>query len=269
MLKIGDFSKISQVSVKTLRYYDEIGLLKPSNIDNFTSYRYYSFDQLPQLNRILALKELGFSLTQISQILRTGLPLPELRGMLRLKLLEIQQRIQDDQELMKRIEARLDQLEQEDTMPTYDIVLKKLEPSPIASVRGIIPSYPEQGDLWNKLEAYLTIHHLTPTSACFTLYHSEEPEIDAEVCEPLNTVIPCEGEIKSYILPGFDTVACTVHHGPFITIGQAYEALIKWIEANGYHFAGPTREIYLNTSNNGSQTDPATVTEIQFPVSKG
>jgi DNA-binding transcriptional MerR regulator len=269
MLKIGDFSKISQVSVKTLRYYDEIGLLKPSTIDNFTSYRYYSFDQLPHLNRILALKELGFSLTQISQILHDGLALPELRGMLRLKLLESQQRMQDDQEMVKRIEARLEQLKQENTMPTYDIVLKKIESLPIASVRGMIPSYPEQGGLWNTLETFLTIQRITPTGACFTLYHSEEPEIDAEVCEPINPVIESQGEIKSYILPEFDTAACTVHHGPFITIGQAYEALIKWIETNGYQFAGPTREIYLNPANNGSQTDPETITEIQFPVRKG
>jgi effector-binding domain-containing protein len=268
MLKIGDFSKISQVSVKTLRYYDEIGLLKPSNTDNYTSYRYYSYEQLPQVNRILALKDLGFSLTQISQILHAGLPMPELRGMLRLKLLEIEQRMQDDREIAKRIEARLKQLEQENTMPTYDIVLKKLEPIPVASVRGIIPTYPEQGGLWNKLENFLGLQHITPNGPCFTVYHSEEPEIDAEVCEPLDRIIDSQGDIRSYNLPGFETVASTIHHGPFITIGQAYEALIQWIEANGYQFAGPSREIYLNPAGNGSQTNPATVTEIQFPVRK-
>jgi DNA-binding transcriptional MerR regulator len=268
MLKIGDFSKISQLSVKTLRYYDEIGLLKPSNTDNYTSYRYYSYDQLTLINRILALKDLGFSLTQISQILHAGLPLHELRGMLRLKLLEIQHRMQDDQEMTKRIEARLKQLEQENTMPPYDIVLKKLEPTPIASVRNIIPSYPEQGGLWDKLENDLSLRNITPGGACFTLYHSDEPDIDAEVCEPLDKIIENQGDVKSYILPGFETVASTIHHGPFITIGQAYEALIQWIEANGYQFAGPTREVYLTPANNGSQTDPATITEIQFPVRK-
>ena len=140
--------------------------------------------------------------------------------------------------------------------------------TPIASVRGIIPWYPEQGGLWDKLENFLRLQGITPSGPCFTVYHSEEPEIDAEVCEPLSKVITSQEDIRSYSLPGFETAASTVHHGPFITIGQAYEALIKWIESNGYMFAGPTREIYLNPAKNGSQTDPETVTEIQFLVKK-
>jgi DNA-binding transcriptional MerR regulator len=268
MLKIGDFSKISQVSVKTLRYYDEIGLLKPSSIDNFTSYRYYTFDQLPRINRILALKDLGFSLEQIAQLMHESLPTAELRGILRLKQLEIQQRMMQEHEMLARVDVRLKQIEQEDTMSTYDVVIKKIEPIPIASVRGIIPTYPEQGGLWNTLEKYLNQIRITPIAACFTLYHSEEPEIDAEVCEPLSTPIRSEGEIHSYILPGNEASACTVHHGAFVTIGQAYEALIKWIEASGYAISGPSREIYLNPCTKGSQTDPKTVTEIQFPITK-
>jgi DNA-binding transcriptional MerR regulator len=89
MFKIGDLSKLSRVSVKTLRYYDEIGLLKPAQVDRFTGYRYYSFDQLPRLNRILALKDLGFSLEQIAQVLNEGLPPAQLRGMLRLRQMEL------------------------------------------------------------------------------------------------------------------------------------------------------------------------------------
>ncbi len=268
MLKIGDFSKISQVSVKTLRYYDEIEILKPSSIDNFTNYRYYSFDQLPRLNRILALKDLGFSLEQIAQLLNEGLSTAELRGMLRLKLLEIQQRMQDEHEMLRRVEVRLKQIEQEEDVSTYDIVLKKIDPIAIASVRGIIPSYPEQGGLWNTLETYLKQKRITPLGACFTLYHSEEPDIDAEVCEQIAAPFQSEDKIQSYLLPGVDTAACTVHHGPFVTISQAYEALIKWIEANGYSICGPGREHYLSVATNGSQTDPETVTEIQFPVTK-
>jgi effector-binding domain-containing protein len=59
-----------------------------------------------------------------------------------------------------------------------------------------------------------------------------------------------------------------VHHGPFITIGEAYEALIKWIGENGYHVVGPGREVYLREAEKGNQNDPGTVTEIQFPVEK-
>jgi effector-binding domain-containing protein len=268
MIKIGTFSRISQVSVKTLRYYDEIGLLKPAQIDRFTGYRFYAIEQLPQLNRILALKELGFSLEQIAQVMRQGLSAEELRGILRLKQAEITLRLQSDQDMLSRIETRIKQIEQENQMPTYDILIKKIEPFAIASTRGIIPSYPEQGGLWNTLESYLAANKTQPAGPCFTIYHADEPEIDAEVCEPLAAPIQADEPVKSYLLPGVEAAASTIHHGPFVTIGDAYAALIKWIEENGYQICGPCREIYLRPSNNGSQTDPSTLTEIQFPVRK-
>src|SRR5688572_13818303 len=119
MLKIGDFSRISQVTVKALRYYDEIGLLRPVHVDDFTGYRYYAVDQLPRLNRILALKELGFTLEQIAAALSEGVTAEQLRGMLRLKRAEIQQRMQEEQDLLGRVEVRLQQIEQEGTMSAY------------------------------------------------------------------------------------------------------------------------------------------------------
>ena len=85
MLKIGDFSKLSLVSVKALRYYDELGLLKPVQVDEFTGYRYYSTSQLTRLNRILALKDLGLALEQIAQLLDQDLTPDQVRGMLKLK----------------------------------------------------------------------------------------------------------------------------------------------------------------------------------------
>jgi DNA-binding transcriptional MerR regulator len=91
MIKIGDFSKLSLVSIKTLRYYDEMGLLKPVHVDQFTGYRYYSADQLSRLHRILALKDLGFSLEQIARVLNEGVSAEQLRGMLRLRQAEAQQ----------------------------------------------------------------------------------------------------------------------------------------------------------------------------------
>jgi effector-binding domain-containing protein len=268
MIKIGNFSRISQVSVKTLRYYDEIGLLKPAQVDRYTGYRFYTIEQLPRLNRILALKELGFSLEEITQVISQGLSAAELRGILRFKQAEIQVRLQTDQEMLSRIETRLKQIEQENKMPVYDVVIKNIEPITIASTRGIIPSYPEQGGLWNTLETYLAAHKIQPAGACFTLYHTDEPEIDAEVCEPVASVIHANDTIQSYILPGVEAVASTIHHGPFVTIGDAYNALIKWIEENSYQICGPSREIYLRPAQNGSQTDPNTLTEIQFPVRK-
>jgi DNA-binding transcriptional MerR regulator len=106
MLRIGEFSRIGQVSVKTLRYYDTVGLLKPIVVDPATGYRYYAFEMLPKLNRILALKELGLSLEQIKQLLNDGLSAEQLRGMLKLKQVEIQQQMADEQEKLARVEAR-------------------------------------------------------------------------------------------------------------------------------------------------------------------
>jgi len=95
MFKIGDFSKICRVPVSALPYYADIGLLEPAHTDKFTSYRYYSLDQLPRLNRILALKDLRLSLEQIAQILRDELPAEQIRGMLRLKQAEIRQQVEE------------------------------------------------------------------------------------------------------------------------------------------------------------------------------
>ena len=96
MIRIGDFSKLSRVSIKTLRYYDEMGLLKPIEVDRFTGYRYYDFHQLPRLYRILALKELGFSLEEIGRFLEENLSTEELRGMLKLRQAEIRQRMEEE-----------------------------------------------------------------------------------------------------------------------------------------------------------------------------
>lgn len=254
--------------MKTLRYYDEVGLLRPVEIDRFTGYRYYTFDQLPRLNRILALKDLGLSLEQIGQLLDKGLPAEQLRGMLRLKQAEIQQRVDEEQERLARVEARLRQIEQEDQMSAYDVVIKKVEPMLVASVRDIIPAYPEQGHLWNELGKYFEQQGAATVGACFTRYHADEPEIDAEVCEPVGASLPARGRVQCRQLPGVETMASVVHHGPFVTIGEAYTAILKWIEANGYRIVGPCREVYLRCAEDGSQTDPNTVTEIQFPVEK-
>lgn len=268
MLKIGEFSKIGQVSVKTLRYYDSLGLLTPQMIDPVTGYRYYSFDLLPILNRILALKELGFSLEQIDQLLNDDLTAEQLKGMLRLKQAEIQQQIAQETEKLARLEARLKMIEQENIMHNYDIVIKTVNPILAATVRDNIPTHPEQGHLWDELESFLAHHQIKPDGPCFTIYYSDEPAIDTEVCEPVNTSIPEDPRVKVHQLPGVEKMATVIHKGPFISIGETYTGIIKWIEAHGYKINGPSREIYLRPATNGSQTDPQTVTEIQFPVEK-
>ena len=95
MFKIGDFSKLGQISVRMLRHYDQLGLLKPDHVDKFTGYRYYTAGQLAHLNRILFFKDLGFSLQQIKDLLSNNLPNAQLRGMLMMKQVELEREVQD------------------------------------------------------------------------------------------------------------------------------------------------------------------------------
>jgi DNA-binding transcriptional MerR regulator len=271
MIRIGDFSKLSRVPVKTLRYYDEVGLLKPVDVDAFTGYRLYEYNQLSTLNRILALKELGFSLEEIGRLLDDDLSVEQMRGMLKLREAEARQRVQQEAERLERIEARLRQIEQEKCMSKYDVVIKSAEQIKVASVRDVVPTPPDQGPLWEELGGYLATNHVSPSGVCFTLYYDDEfkeRDWDLEVCEPIDVELGESRRIKVRILPAVDSLACTIHHGPFTTIGEAYNALGQWITDNGYRITGPCREVYLRPQEDGSQTDPDTVTEIQFPVEK-
>lgn len=271
MIRIGDFSKLSRVPVKTLRYYDEMGLLKPVKVDPFTGYRLYEYSQLSVLHRILALKDLGFSLEEIGRLLDDGLSVEQMRGMLRLREMEARQQVQQEAERLERIGARLRQIEQESSMSRYDVVIKSADEIKVASVRGVVPTPPEQGGLWDQLEGHLEMQRVRPVGACFTLYHDDEfkeRDWDLEVCEPIDGDLSQSKHVRVWTLPAVDAMACTIHHGPFTTIGEAYNAIGKWIADNGYRITGPCREVYLEPSENGSQIDPNTVTEIQFPVEK-
>ncbi|MBN2115574.1 MAG: MerR family transcriptional regulator, partial [Anaerolineales bacterium] len=271
-IRIGDFSKLSRVSVKTLRFYDEMGLLKPVEVDRFTGYRYYEFDQLPRLYRILALKDLGFSLEAIGHLLEGDLSTEQMRGMLKLRQAEIRQRVEEEAERLGRVELWLRQIEQEDSMSKYDVVIKKVEPVKVASVRGVIPKPNEQRPLWSELWSYLKPQHVQPSGPCFTLYHDteyRERDWDVEVCEQINVELAPTQRVNVYSLPSVETMACTVHAGPFVTIGEAYDAILKWMDENKYQIVGPSREIVLREPQpNNSQNDAGTVTEIQYPVEK-
>jgi effector-binding domain-containing protein len=273
MIRIGDFSKLSRVSIKALRYYDEMGLLRPIHVDRFTGYRYYEFHQLSRLYRILVLKDLGFSLEEVGRLLEDDLSTERMRGMLMLRQAEIRQRVTEDMRRLERVEVWLRQIEQEDSMSAYDVVLKKVEPIKVVSLRGIVPTPPDQGVLWGELIEYLNRNQGRMIGPPMAIYHDpevKERDWDIEVCMPIADDLPADERIKVYNVPGYDTVACVVHTGPFTTIGEAYDALAKWIDEHGYRIAGPSRELNLRTPEPpGNQNDPNTVNEIQFPVEKG
>ena len=283
MFKIGEFSKLTQVPVKTLRYYNELGLLQPAEVDRFTGYRYYSVDQLPRLNRILALKDLGLSLAQIVWVLDGDLPPAQMRGMLRLKQAELQQQVQEEQARLARVEWRLRQIEQEGKMPTYEVVLKQIEPQKVVSIRETVPTYGAQGPLWTELASYLKQHRAKAAGPSITIYHDPEyceQDVDLETATPVGVQLPETDRVKLREMPG-GTMACVVHRGTYDTLGQAYNALLTWIEANGYRIVGPNREVYLRCPDHDYE-DPLAVgyaeyladaadecvTEVQFPVEK-
>ncbi len=209
MLKIGDFSRLSGISIKTLRYYDDLGLLKPVEVDPFTGYRYYSARQLPRLYRLLALKDLGFSLEQVSQLLAEGVSADQLRGMLRLRQAEQQQRVDEEQERLTRVAVRLRLIEMEITLSNYDVILKNIPTQWIASARQIIANYQAVGQLYPSVFGHLE-RHGAPGGLSVALWHdgeTKDSDVDAEAGVYLDRALPSGEGVAVYQLPAITTAA--------------------------------------------------------------
>jgi DNA-binding transcriptional MerR regulator len=142
MFSIGDFAKLGRVSVRMLRHYDAIGLLRPAAVDPASGYRFYNADQLRRLNRVIALKDLGFTLQQVQAILDDKVDVVELRGMLRLRRAQIEAQLADDATRLAGVEARLRMIEKEGHMGTEDVVLKEVAPLRVATLSAVAASYP-------------------------------------------------------------------------------------------------------------------------------
>ncbi len=271
MFKIGDFSRLTFVTVKALRYYDEIGLLKPVKVDQFTGYRYYSADQLPRLNYIVALKDLGLSLEEVAILVKDSLTPAQMRDIFILKKAELQQRVAEEQNRLDRVEKLLKRIEKEGTMPDYQVTIKKIDPMLIASVRDVIPTYSDCGPLFGEIYKYLAKKFVfKPAGPPVMLIHDaeyKEHDVDVEIAVPIGKNIKESDRVKVYELPAVEQAACTIYKGAYSAISEGYNAVMSWCEANGYEPVSPCREIYF--TNPGDLDDPAkNVTEIQFPVKK-
>jgi len=282
MFKIGEFSRLSRVSVRMLRHYDQLGLLTPSQTDRFTNYRYYSAEQLPRLNRILALRDLGFSLEQIAGMLDDDLSSDQLLGMLKLKRVEIEQQVQMENARLVRVEARIRQMNESMKHDTYDVILREVEPELVATYREVAADDDRIQQMFDLVETYVAqFDQARADRPPLTIYYDDEyreRDIDAEVAVPLNYAIP-EGEsIRVRLTPPQTQVACVVHLGGYSTIYQAYNALLGWIETNNYQMVGPIREVYIRYGADGLNLAlPQTylekdsnqyVTELQLIVAK-
>src|SRR4030095_14072329 len=155
MFRIGDFSKLTRVSVKALRFYDEVGLLKPTYVDRDTGYRYYSATLLPRLNRILAFKELGFSLGEIIHLLEGDLPVDRVRESLQSRRAELARNIERERARLIEVEAWLAQIGTSGSVADYECMIKRVAPRLIASVRDSLSSYADADDLFDELHSHL------------------------------------------------------------------------------------------------------------------
>jgi effector-binding domain-containing protein len=271
MFKIGDFSRLSFVTVKTLHYYDEIGLLKPVKVDRFTGYRYYSADQLPRLNYIVALKNLGLSLDEIGILINNNLNSSQMRDIFILKKAELNQRLNEEQRRLEQVEKLLEQINKEGTMPDYQITIKKVEPQLVASVRDVVPTYSDIGQLYGEIFKHLGSKLVfKPAGPMMMICHDseyKERDCDIEALVPISKNIKGSDRVKVYELPALEQAVSTIHKGPYDTIGEAYSAIMAWCEANGYQITGPDRELYF-TDPRKVKEPSENVTEIQFPVQK-
>jgi DNA-binding transcriptional MerR regulator len=283
MLKIGEFAWLSQVTVETLRHYDRLGLLKPDHLDQFTGYRYYSLAQLPRLNRILALKDLGLSLEEIARMLDQQVELDEIRSILKGQQAELEREIQEARKRLARVEARLEQIDMEGKMPEHQVLLKTVQAQWIASVRekmswsGQDILGPTITEMFNQVCEHLDKHGIVSAGSGIALWHEnqfihiavQKEDMDVETAIPIAKPMPESDKVKVRELPGGE-VAFVVHHGGFSGLPLAKQAIFAWIEANGYRRAGPIREVYLHhdPDHQTNEDSPRHITEVQFPVTK-
>lgn len=276
MFKIGDFSRLTRVSIKTLHHYDEIDLFKPAQVDTFTGYRYYSYDQLPHLNRILALRGLGFSLEQIKAMIghdgNITITNEALHGMLILRQAQLQQVVDETREQLHQVEIRLRQLEQEGKMSEIEILIKEVGQVTVIGGREIVPDPSLMRErcmalnnlAWRAIQAA----GLKTDGISFALYYSDATNgIDVEMAyEVQSATLPQLGDGVAHILAP-TRVAYAVYRGSyddFGAVGRVHTEIMRWIEANGYQQNGACREYYLRPPQRPD--DPMGVMEIQYPI---
>ena len=255
MLKIGEFSRLSQVTVKTLHHYDEIGLLKPVEIDPFTNYRYYSVDQLPRVHRIIALKDLGLSLEQIGLMLNTDIPVEQMRGMLHLKQLESQQRMREEQERLQRIEFRLQMIDVEGQIPDLDVVIKEVPSFHALTLRRSMQPQ-NMVPLGIDAEDALVAHNIKLVGPVAEIRFEEEfkpvhedvlfvwPVSDSHMAPvPLATF----GTLEPRTIDGLSTVASYMVHGLYPKqIAEKMSIFRRWIVENDYQLCPSHRVVFHN-----------------------
>jgi len=279
MFSIGEFARHGRVSVRMLRHYDTIGLLRPACVDPVSGYRLYQASQLAELNRVIALKELGFTLQQVQSILAEQVSAAELRGMLKLRRAEIQAVLEAETTRLARVEARLLTIEDEARAPADGVVIKRLVPVRVGELTGEAAGWepesitpviqPLYSELW-RLLCSAEVGAAGPALAYYEDAPAGEGAIVVHAAVPVADGPGADGSSGAGRDPGFAIVdlpaveraAVIIHHGSMDDVMATGQALARWIDANGYRSAGYSREVTLAWSPDPEQW----VTELQQPI---
>jgi DNA-binding transcriptional MerR regulator len=268
--KIGDFSRIARVSSRLLRFYDEIGLLKPVHADPNTGYRFYSAKQLAELNRIIVLKDLGFSLEEIGPVLKNQVNAAELRGMLLMRRHDAERALASEAQKLRQIEMRIAQIETEGQLT--DDVLVRVEPARrLLSLRRVVSSFGEARSLITLLKDQVrAIYRQGHAGQLVAVAHSQDFEadhIDLELGITLDANeapdMPVDSLLSTRELPEARMAIC-------VRVGLPEDAHLvtakigRFVEVNGDMLEGPSREVFLQPPRLDRMHEA--IVEMQFPI---
>jgi len=269
-LKIGEFSQLMQVTVKTLHHYEQLGLLLPDEVDDWTGYRYYKLEQMQRLNDIRRLKDMGFSLDEIKELYEEERHTPDIE--------QLDQKIRQCEEDLKRLLNRREQLHKlRDSQQKINAMdkfsIQSLPAIIVASHREVIPNYPAIGPMCVNVigpEMHRLGCKCSPTDYCFTIEHNKEytpTNIDIEYCEQVEEMGQDSSIVQFKQLEAVPTAICMKHVGPYERFYESYIELFKYIEEQGYRIVGQHRCCYVDGAWN--QEDPEKwLSIIQVPVEK-
>lgn len=245
MLKIGEFSKLSRVSIRMLRHYNDIGLLNPAEIDDFTGYRYYREDQLFIVARITALKDMGFALADIVRILEIYDDKEKLDKFLAARQNELSKQAKETEYKLMLLETARKRLGKEHTM-SFDVTVNTIPERYAATVHMVIPHYEDEGMAWNMMGECK--EPLIPADPCYAIAEFPDDEYKEENVEIIVSMA-VKGKhkdtehVKFKTLPAVKVASCIVK-GSYDQMGDAYAAVVSWIKENGYKMNGPMFNIY-------------------------
>ncbi|MEQ1515308.1 MAG: MerR family transcriptional regulator [Usitatibacteraceae bacterium] len=272
MFRIGDFSRIARVSARLLRFYDEIGLFVPAHADPHTGYRYYTVGQLAQLNRILVLKELGFELEQVRDILGSSIGPAELRNMLILRRNDVEKALVVEAQRLRHIETRIAQLETDGAFSAEDVVVRAEPPRYYLSLRRIVPSFDAArgliGELRSHAQGILPKGRACKLVAVAHSPHFEADELDVEFGYAFDDAFECDipkgTPLTLRELEGVERMAVCVRVGLPENSHLVTAKIGSYLEATGDALAGASREMFLQMPDRERMHEA--VVEMQFPL---